>query len=133
MVVPFRNGKEIGVCVGRRGRQPLKRKPKAVLESPDAEPALGAPLLELCRWIADYYVVPLGVALRTALPAALTGAAASAAVAQDAARRRLIADELPSLLAARQGFRPRDAAARAVRAARVARRPRGGRASDASS
>jgi primosomal protein N' (replication factor Y) len=74
VVVPLRNGKEIGVVVGISDASPLKRKPKAVLESPDAEPAIGASLLELCKWMADYYIVPLGVTLRTVLPAALTGA-----------------------------------------------------------
>ena len=74
VVVPLRSGKEVGVCVGVSDILPLKKKPKAVLESPDAEPAVSAPLLELCKWMADYYVVPLGVVLRTVLPAALTGA-----------------------------------------------------------
>jgi primosomal protein N' (replication factor Y) len=74
VVVPLRNGKEIGVCVGVMDLSPLKRKPKAVLESPDAEPAVSTSLLELCKWMADYYIVPLGVVLRTVLPAALTGA-----------------------------------------------------------
>ena len=74
VVVPLRSGKEIGIVVGISDVSPLKRKPKAVLESPDAEPAVGPTLLELCRWMADYYIVPLGVTLRTALPAALTGA-----------------------------------------------------------
>ncbi|MGZ3373831.1 MAG: replication restart helicase PriA [Gemmatimonadaceae bacterium] len=74
VVVPFRNRKEVGVCIGVSDVSPLKRKPKAVLESPDAEPAIGAQLLELCKWMADYYIVPLGVVLRTVLPAALTGA-----------------------------------------------------------
>ena len=74
VVVPLRNGKEIGIVVGTSDASPLKRKPKAVLDSPDAEPAVGPHLLELCKWMADYYIVPLGVTLRTALPAALTGA-----------------------------------------------------------
>jgi primosomal protein N' (replication factor Y) len=74
VVVPLRNGKEVGIVVGLSDASPLKRKPKAVIESPDAEPAVGPSLLELCRWMADYYIVPLGVTLRTALPAALTGA-----------------------------------------------------------
>ena len=74
VVVPLRNGKEIGVCVGVMDLSPLKRKPKAVLESPDAEAAVSASLLDLCKWMADYYIVPLGVVLRTVLPAALTGA-----------------------------------------------------------
>jgi primosomal protein N' (replication factor Y) len=74
VVVPLRSGKEIGIVVGASDASPLKRKPKAVIESPDAEPAVGPSLLELCKWMADYYIVPLGVMLRTALPAALTGA-----------------------------------------------------------
>jgi primosomal protein N' (replication factor Y) len=74
VVVPLRSGKEVGIVVGTSDVSPLKRKPKAVIESPDAEPAVGPSLLELCRWMADYYIVPLGVTLRTALPAALTGA-----------------------------------------------------------
>ena len=74
VVVPLRSGKEVGVCVGMIDVSPLKRKPKAVLQSPDAEPAVSASLLELSKWIADYYIVPLGVVLRTVLPAAMTGA-----------------------------------------------------------
>jgi primosomal protein N' (replication factor Y) len=74
VVVPLRSGKEVGICVGTSDISPLKRKPKAVLESPDAEPAISQPLLELCRWMADYYIVPFGVVLRTALPGALSGA-----------------------------------------------------------
>src|SRR5262249_22640635 len=38
---------------------------------PDTEPVLGDELLRLCRWMSEYYVVPLGVAIRTVLPAAL--------------------------------------------------------------
>ncbi|MDB5986564.1 MAG: primosomal protein, partial [Nevskia sp.] len=34
----------------------------------DHEPLLGAPLLELCRWVADYYHHPLGEVLAAALP-----------------------------------------------------------------
>src|SRR5438105_13897204 len=64
VVVPLRNDKEVGICVGLSDISPLKKKPKAVLESPDAQPAVGESLLELCRWMADYYIVPLGVVLR---------------------------------------------------------------------
>ena len=74
VVVPLRSGKEIGIVVGVSDVSPLKRKPKAVLQSPDAEPAISPSLLELCKWMADYYIVPLGLTLRTALPGALTGA-----------------------------------------------------------
>jgi primosomal protein N' (replication factor Y) (superfamily II helicase) len=74
VVVPLRNGREVGVCVGLSDVSSFKRKPKKVLQSPDGEPAISKSLLDLCKWMSDYYVVPLGVTLRTALPAALTGA-----------------------------------------------------------
>ncbi|MFL5594741.1 MAG: primosomal protein N' [Gemmatimonadaceae bacterium] len=74
VVVPLRSGKEVGICVGLSDVSPLKRKPKAIIESPDDQPAVSASLLGLCRWMGDYYIVPLGVVLRTVLPAALTGA-----------------------------------------------------------
>ena len=72
VVVPFRNRKEIGICLGESSAAP--RKVKRVIEVPDDSPALSAQMIELCRWMADYYVVPLGIALRSALPAAMTGA-----------------------------------------------------------
>ena len=73
VVVPFRNRKEMGICLGAStGTAPKKL--KRVIEVPDDSPALDSRMVELCRWMADYYVVPLGVALRSALPAALTGA-----------------------------------------------------------
>ena len=73
VVVPFRNGTELGIVVGvAEPRDAIKV--KDVVSAPDTAPVMDAPMLALCRWIADYYVVPLGVALRTALPAALTGA-----------------------------------------------------------
>ena len=75
VVVPFRNRKEIGICVGFVEETATARRYKSIIEAPDAEPAIDAAMLALCRWIAEYYVVPLGVALRGALPALMTGAA----------------------------------------------------------
>ncbi|HZI99651.1 MAG TPA: hypothetical protein VFD22_03235, partial [Gemmatimonadaceae bacterium] len=74
VVVPFRNRKEIGICLGVFEGTPPK-KVKRVIEVPDAAPALSESLISLCRWIAEYYVVPLGIVMRSALPAAMTGAA----------------------------------------------------------
>jgi primosomal protein N' (replication factor Y) len=96
VVVPFRQRKEIGIVVGE-GKPRAGVSPRRVLEVPDPEPAIGGPLLSLCRWLADYYVTPLGVALRSALPAALSGAAAP----EPAVKTRrvvVLARELPSLL-----------------------------------
>src|SRR4029450_10564445 len=76
VVVPFRNRKEIGICVGFTEPTTATRTYKTILEVPEAEPAIDASMLELCRWMASYYVAPLGVVLRCALPALMTGAAA---------------------------------------------------------
>ncbi|HVF38566.1 MAG TPA: primosomal protein N', partial [Gemmatimonadaceae bacterium] len=74
VVVPFRNRKEIGICLGPASAEGLRQKPKRIIDVPDALPSLSATMIELCRWMADYYVVPLGLALRAALPSAMTGA-----------------------------------------------------------
>src|SRR5690349_2495488 len=72
-VVPFRSTTAIGVIVGEgAAREGIK--PKPVKELPDTEPVIGERVLALCKWLAEYYVVPLGVAVRTALPVALAGA-----------------------------------------------------------
>jgi primosomal protein N' (replication factor Y) len=47
-------------------------KVKAVLGVLDAAPSVTPSVLRLCRWIAEYYVAPLGIVIRTALPAGLT-------------------------------------------------------------
>ena len=73
VVVPVRGRREVGFVVGpgvlKDGMQA-----KRILEAPDERPVLDRSLIELCQWIAEYYVAPLGVVLRTALPAALAGA-----------------------------------------------------------
>ncbi|GAC1650793.1 MAG: primosomal protein N' [Gemmatimonadaceae bacterium] len=97
IVVPFRGGKEVGICVGAANGLPIGREAKAVLEVPDEPPALSAPMVALCKWVAEYYVVPLGVALRSALPAILTGAA-NPTPSQKTRRVAQIASDLPSLL-----------------------------------
>jgi primosomal protein N' (replication factor Y) len=95
-VVPFRSRTELGIIVGP-GTASSTVTPKPVRELPDAEPVIDEHMLALCRWIADYYVVPLGVALRTAIPAALTGAAAPTPP-QKTRRVAVLARDLESLL-----------------------------------
>jgi len=72
VVVPLRTGKEIGICLRPADGQP-PRKVRRVIDVPDEEPVLNERMLGLCRWMADYYVVPLGVVMRSVLPALLTG------------------------------------------------------------
>jgi len=95
-VVPFRGRTQMGVIVGP-GRAPERVTVRPVAELPDDAPVLSRSMLGLCRWIAEYYVVPLGVALRSALPAALTGAAVPVP-AQRTRRVVALRRELPSLM-----------------------------------
>ena len=96
VLVPFRNRKEIGIVVGQgNARDGITPKPVAAI--PDDAPVLDPPMLALCKWIAEYYVVPLGVALRCALPAALSGAD-QPVPARKQRRVARLARELPSLL-----------------------------------
>ena len=88
VLVPFHRRKRVGWVVGpgRPGSEALRlRRVFAVLEE---EPSLPPGLLELTRWIADYYVAPLGLVLRAALPSAVCGTAQGA---QPRARTRKVA------------------------------------------
>jgi primosomal protein N' (replication factor Y) len=96
VVVPFRNKREMGIVVAEgEAREGVKY--KDVAAAPDDAPVMDAPMLELCRWVADYYIVPLGVALRSALPALLTGVDAPVP-ARKTRRVVRITTEIPTLL-----------------------------------
>jgi primosomal protein N' (replication factor Y) len=72
VLVPFGQRERIGWIdrVAETVAKPERAKPvTAVL---DATPSATPAILALCRWIADYYLAPLGQVLRTALPAGLT-------------------------------------------------------------
>jgi primosomal protein N' (replication factor Y) len=76
LVVPLRGGTEVGICVATGVGAPARGKLKKVISVPDEEPAVSAAVLSLCRWISEYYVVPLGICLRAALPVRLASAKA---------------------------------------------------------
>ncbi len=96
VVVPFRNGSELGIVIGEASPKG-GMKVKDIIAAPDEAPIMDESMLALCRWIAEYYVVPLGVALRSALPAGLTGADVPLP-ARKTRRVVEITTELPSLL-----------------------------------
>src|SRR5205085_8998787 len=96
VVVPVRGRREMGFVVGE-GVAKEGMNPKAITEAPDHAPVLGRELVELCAWIAEYYVAPLGIVLRSALPAALTGPETPVPEAKTR-RRATIAKELPTLI-----------------------------------
>jgi primosomal protein N' (replication factor Y) len=71
VLVPFSGRMVTGVVVGLDAAPPAGISPegcKRLGRLLDREPALDAGLLELCRWVADYYEAPLGEVLRAALP-----------------------------------------------------------------
>ncbi len=69
--VPFGNGERIG-WVARVDAGGQDDQAKAVIEFPDSEPVVTPELMRLCRWVAEYYLTPLGQVLRSATPAALS-------------------------------------------------------------
>ncbi|MEX2281244.1 MAG: primosomal protein N' [Gemmatimonadota bacterium] len=73
---------------------------EAILET---EPSIPTDVLQLARWIADYYLAPLGVVLRTALPAVLSGAVHPEQPLRKRKLIRLLRD-LPSLTERDQVF-----------------------------
>ena len=67
VLVPFRQQRMTGVVVELHDRKPTV-KIKNILSVLDASPVLDEQLLRLGRWIADYYLAPLGEVFRTMLP-----------------------------------------------------------------
>ena len=102
VVVPVRGSRTVGICLGPTDGAGVAS-PRELLDVPDVEPALSPSMLALCRWIAEYYVVPLGVVVRAALPALLTGAAAPRP-AQRTQRILVLRHELPTLQERQHAF-----------------------------
>jgi primosomal protein N' (replication factor Y) (superfamily II helicase) len=67
VLVPFRQQRLSGIVVELHDRPP-QVKTKKVLEALDLVPVLDEHLLKLGKWIADYYLAPVGEVFRTMLP-----------------------------------------------------------------
>src|ERR1700704_5817033 len=67
VLVPFRHQRLTGIVVELHDREPSV-KTKSILSVLDVTPVLDEQLLRLGRWIADYYLAPLGEVFRTMLP-----------------------------------------------------------------
>ena len=105
VVVPVRGKRTVGICVGESDGTSLGDKAaKPLLDVPDPAPALAPDLLAVCRWIAEYYVAPIGLVTRAVLPAAL-GVAARPDAPGKSERLLVIADEIPTLLARDEAFK----------------------------
>ena len=71
VLVPFRREERIG-WVTAGSPDPEVDGVKAVLGVLEDEPSVPADLLELCEWMSSYYVAPIGIAIRSAMPAVLS-------------------------------------------------------------
>ncbi len=69
VLVPLRQQRMSGIVVELHDRPP-QVKTKKVIEALDLSPVLDEQLLKLGKWIADYYLAPLGEVFRTMLPLA---------------------------------------------------------------
>src|SRR5947209_17112331 len=67
VLVPFRQRRLLGVVTDLHDRPP-KFHAKNIVSVADREPVLDEGLLRLGRWIADYYLAPIGEVFRTMLP-----------------------------------------------------------------
>jgi len=67
VLVPFRQQRMSGIVVELHERPPQVNA-KKVIEALDLSPVLDEHLLKLGRWIADYYLAPMGEVFRTMLP-----------------------------------------------------------------
>ena len=70
--VRFRASEVEGFVVGFPDSGPEGIEIQAVREVLDRAPLLQPDVLDLCRWIADYYLAPLGEVLKSALPPGIT-------------------------------------------------------------
>jgi len=87
VVVPLRRRNVVGIVTDVVGPQSsVGIALKAIKAAPDAEPALSPALLDLGRWLSDYYGAPLGLSLRALLPGPLWSVARPAGPAPAAER-----------------------------------------------
>ncbi|MFH0823123.1 MAG: primosomal protein N' [Pseudomonadota bacterium] len=68
VLVPFRRGIRAGFVVGMGSPTPPDVKLKDIVDVPVEPPYLTEALWSFIRWVAGYYLLPVGLVLKTALP-----------------------------------------------------------------
>ena len=107
VVVPLRRRSIVGIVTELDVRQPPAGVTiKALAAAPDAEPAISPALLDLARWMSDFYGAPLGLALRAILPGSLWSVTRPAGPAPAAERLLVLTGNgLESLLERERRFK----------------------------
>ena len=106
VLVPFRQGERIGWIVGPGRPDSEARRIRPVLSVLDDEPTAPPDLLDLVRWMADYYAAPLGVTLRSAMPSVLADASRDFVSLTGARAPRLTPRQVRVVAALRASERP---------------------------
>ena len=92
VLVPFQRQERIGFVVGHGGGEGVNRI-RTVLSVMDAEPSVSESQMRLARWMADYYVTSLGIALKTMLPSVLSDTSRDVVTLHDGPRGKLLPRE----------------------------------------
>jgi primosomal protein N' (replication factor Y) (superfamily II helicase) len=74
VLVPFRREERVGWVLGPAPLETVRSLGtiRPLLDVLEEEPSASAEILELARWMADYYATPLGIVLRSLLPSVLS-------------------------------------------------------------
>lgn len=108
VLVPFRNRDTEGFVVGLHRKPPADIKILPITKVLDQAPLLLPDVFELCKWIAEYYMAPIGEVLKSALPPGITQKhvdkfdAVHSTEARPAAPFSLTTDQLTALYAIQQ-------------------------------
>ena len=102
VLVPFQRQESIGIVVGNGGDQGVERI-RTVLTVLDTQPSVTEAQLRLGRWMADYYVSSLGMALKTMLPSALSDTSRDVVMLRGQARENPTPRELRVIQALASG------------------------------
>jgi len=68
VLVPFRRKSLVGVVVELTSTAPTNTQIRPITRSLDFTPALTPKLIDLARWLASYYIAPIGEVFRSMLP-----------------------------------------------------------------
>ena len=97
----------------RTGTSLIESEIKDVQELLDVDPPLTPEVLEITRWVADYYAAPWGEVMRAALPAGINASVEQTVSITPLGREELAGLSVPSALAG--GSRKSDTKVRALR------------------
>jgi len=74
VLIPFGNRKISGIII-KEHKDPLdfpKEKLKAIIKLLDSKPIISKEMIELCFWMSNYYITPLGEVFRAVIPTKLS-------------------------------------------------------------